>query len=92
MKEDDLMTVHQYRGRPKTLATAIRGGDYLEILLAQRREIVASMTEEKGMARAALHRQVSTLSKEIDALQAARASEGSVVARTDDEDWDATAI
>lgn len=53
----------------KTLAEAVEGGDYLEILLAQRREIVTSLPNEKGPAKAALHRQLSLISKEIVSLE-----------------------
>src|SRR5207244_830115 len=50
--------------KQKTLLEAIEGGDYLEILEAQRRDVVASLPTEKGPAKAALHRQLSILSKE----------------------------
>ena len=77
--------------KAKTLAEAIESGDYLEILLAQRREIASSLPEEKGPAKAALHRQLSLISKEIEALEAASTdSDGSVVVSTDDEAWDGT--
>lgn len=77
---------------PKTLSEAIESGDYLEILVAQRREIVSSLPEEKGPAKAALHRQLSILSKEIHTLRLAAVGEGSVVANTDDDAWDSSAI
>ena len=77
--------------KPKTLVEAIEGGDYREILLAQRREIAASLPDEKGPAKAALHRQLALISKEIETLDAS-AVDGpdSVVAETDDEAWDGT--
>lgn len=79
--------------KPKTLAAAVEGGVYLEILQAQRREIVATLPNEKGPAKAALHRQLSLISKEIEALEMASTdSEGSVVASTDDDAWDESAI
>lgn len=78
---------------PKTLGEAIESGDYTEILKAQRRDIVAALPEEKGPAKAALHRQLSLISKEIEALElAALGSEGSVVVNTDDEAWDESVI
>ena len=75
---------------PLTLVQAIEGGDYLEILLAQRREIAASLPDEKGPAKAALHRQLSIISKEITAMQLEADDEYSVVAATVDEVWDGT--
>lgn len=76
--------------KPKSLIEAIESGDYREILLAQRREIAEALPDEKGPAKAALHRQLSLISKEIETLEAAADSEGSVVASTDDETWDGT--
>jgi len=77
--------------RPKTLVEAIESGDYLEILRAQRREIAASLPEEKGPAKAALHRQLALISKEIAAIEAGAVDgEDSVAAETRDEAWDGT--
>ena len=77
--------------KPKTLLEAIESGDYREILLAQRREIAASLPDEKGPAKAALHRQLALISKELETLAAAQ-QDGpeSVVADTTDEAWDGT--
>jgi len=51
------------------------------------------LPNEKGPAKAALHRQLSLISKEIEALEMASTdSEGSVVASTDDDAWDESAI
>ena len=61
----------------KTLAEAVEGGVYLEILLAQRREIAESIPDEKGPAKAALHRQLSIVAKEIEILEAREKQEGS---------------
>jgi len=77
---------------PKSLAEAIDSGDYLEILLAQRRDIVASLPNERGPAKAALHRQLSIVSKEIEGLEAAAVGEKSVVATTNDDAWDSSVI
>lgn len=52
-----------------TLAQAISGGDYIEILLAQRREIVETLPDVRGAAKAALHRQLTLISKEIEAIR-----------------------
>lgn len=79
--------------KKKSLSEAVEGGDYLEILLAQRREIVVSLPDEKGPAKAALHRQLSLISKEIEALRMASVDdEHSVVVNTGDDDWDQSAI
>jgi len=75
-----------------TLGEAIAGGDYLQILLAQRRDIADALPDEKGPAKAALHRQLSLISKEIETLEMAGLGEGSVVANTDDDGWDQSAI
>lgn len=75
----------------KTLAEAVDGGEYLDILKAQRHEIVVSLPGEKGPAKAALHRQLSLISKEIQTLElAALTGERSVVAETADVAWDGT--
>lgn len=75
-----------------TLSEAVQAGDYLEILLAQRREIVESLPDEKGPAKAALHRQLSLLSKEIEALQSHAKEEADDAAEIADEAWDEEAI
>jgi hypothetical protein len=69
------------------LAQAILTADYLEILLAQRREIVESLPDVRGPAIAALHRQITLLSREIADVQAARADADSVIAQSSDEPW-----
>jgi hypothetical protein len=78
--------------KPKTLAEAIDSGDYLDILLAQRREIARAIPEEKGPAKAALHRQLSLISKEIEALTEAAEQEAAEDAEVADEAFDASAI
>ncbi len=80
--------------KPKvmTLAEAIEDGDYLQILLAQRRDIVTSLPDEKGPAKAAMHRLLSIVSKEIEALEARAHEEAEDVDAVGDEDWDAEAI
>jgi hypothetical protein len=78
--------------KPKTLTEAIESGDYLEILLAQRREIAAALPEEKGPAKAALHRQLSLISKEIKALTAEAEQEAAEDAEVADEEFSAEAI
>ncbi|OBB15059.1 hypothetical protein A5761_15060 [Mycolicibacterium setense] len=80
---------------PKVLSLdeAIQSGDYLEILRAQRRDIVTSLPDERGPAKAALHRQLALISKEIQALEAKakqEAAEGGDAGA--DETWDEEAI
>lgn len=78
--------------KPKTLVQAVEGGIYREILLAQQREIAATVGEEKGPAKAALHRQLALISKELEALNAAAEQEASEDAEVDDEAFDASAV
>lgn len=78
-----------------TLAEAISGGKYLDILRAQRRDIVESLPNEKGPAKAALHRQLAGISKEIETLEAKErqaAKEDGEHAAIDDEAWDSEAL
>lgn len=77
---------------PMALSDAIESGDYLDILLAQRREIVADLPLEKGPAKAALHRQLALLSKEIEALMLKDAEDTEGGADVEDEELDATAV
>lgn len=78
--------------KPMSLSEAIVSGDYLQILYAQRRDIADSLPDEKGPAKAALHRQLSIISLEIKTLELAVAGDKSVVATTDDDAWDQSAI
>lgn len=75
-----------------TLAEAVQSGDYLQILLAQRREIVSDLPDEKGPAKAALHRQLSILSKDIEALQRGEEEGAEGGANVEDGEFDADAI
>jgi hypothetical protein len=75
-----------------SLAEAIELGDYLQILLAQRREIVTSLPDERGPAKAALHRQLSLISKEIEALVSRDSDEAEGGANVEDGEFDAEAI
>lgn len=81
--------------KPKvlTLAQAVEMGEYIDILLAQRREIVTCLPEEKGPAKAALHRQLSIISKEIESLRAADRDAAIMGDDSDlDDSFDASAI
>jgi hypothetical protein len=75
-----------------SLSDAIESGDYLQILLAQRREIAESLPDEKGPAKAALHRQLSLISKEIEALMSRDADDAEGGANVEDGEFDAAAI
>lgn len=78
--------------KPKTLAEAVDGGTYLEILVAQRREMIRDVRDVTGPAKAALHRQISLTSKEIAALQAEAEQEASEDAEVADEAFDTEAL
>ena len=75
-----------------TLAEAIESGDYLQILLAQRRQIASDLPDEKGPAKAAMHRQLSLLSKEIEALQRGEQEDAEGGANVEDGEFDSAAI
>ena len=75
-----------------SLDEAIASGEYLEILLAQRRAMAASLPEEKGPALAALHRQLSIISKEIELLTSRESDESEGGADVEDGKFDAEAI
>lgn len=77
---------------PKTLAEAIETGTYLEILTAQRREMVRDVRDATGPALAALHRQIALLSKEIAALKVEAKQEADEDDEAPDEEWGEAAI
>lgn len=78
--------------KPKSLTEAIDGGTYLEILLAQRREMVRDVRDLTGPAKAALHRQIAICSKEIAALEAEADQEAAEDAEVADEALSAEAF
>jgi len=78
--------------KPKTLAEAVESGTYLEILCAQRRQMVADVATTTGPALAALHRQIALHSKEIASLQAEAKQEADEDAEVADEAFDSEAI
>lgn len=76
-----------------TLAQAVETGDYLTILVAQRREIAESLPDERGPAKAALHRQLSIIAKEIEALNVKSRQEANEDGDLKgDQPWDEAAI
>lgn len=78
------------RKRPLSLIQAIELGDPREILLAQRREIAGRLPNESGPAAAALHRQLTLISKEIEAIDARTAEDGDGGrGATPDDAWEA---
>jgi hypothetical protein len=78
--------------KPKTLTEAIEDGNYLEILLAQRRQMITDLKDVNGPAKAALHRQIALGSKEIAALQAEAEQEATEDAEVADEAFDTEAL
>ena len=74
-----------------TLVEAVELGNYLEILRAQRRDIANSLPDEKGPAKAALHRQLSVIAKEIEMLES-NPDEKGTHAEVGDGEFDAAAI
>lgn len=78
--------------RKMTLLEAIESGNYLEILRAQRREMVRDVGDEKGPAKAAMHRQIALLSKEIAALDVAAEQEAAEDGEAADEPFSAEAL
>lgn len=78
---------------PQTLIEAIEAGVYLDILKAQRREMVRDIKDERGPAKAAMHRQIALLSKEIAGLDAEAKQEADEDAESaDDEVFDPEAL
>lgn len=82
--------------KPKTLAEAIESGTYLEILQAQRRQVVEDIPKANAAPLAALHRTLRELSKEIAQLEELERQKGGEDAEGDaaaaDEPWDAEAL
>lgn len=75
-----------------TLAEAVETGDYRKILAAQRLDIVRSLPDERGPAKAALHRQLSLISKELEALELRAKQEANEDGVSADEAWSAEAL
>lgn len=78
--------------KPQTLAQAIEGGKYLEILEAQQREMAVDVKETTGPAKAAMYRQIALISKEIEQLRAAAKEEAAEHDATPDEEFNPEAI
>lgn len=74
------------------LSDALERGTYVQILIAQRKEMVSALPETKGPALAALHRQISLTSKEIESLLSRESDEAEGGANVEDGEFDAEAI
>lgn len=55
--------------KTQSLADAIAGGVYLEILEAQQRQMATDVGQMNGPAKAAIYRQLALISKEIEQLR-----------------------
>lgn len=75
-----------------SLSDALERGTYVQILIAQRKQMVDDLAETKGPALAALHRQISLTSKEIEALLSRDSDEAEGGANVEDGKFDAAAI
>ena len=82
------------KAKPKTLIEAAEGGDYRELLEAQRLDIARSLQnpETQGPARAALHRQLGLIARELREMNEAADQEAREHDATPDDAFDASAI
>ena len=84
--------------KPMTLAEAIESGTYLDILIAQRRQVVEDIPKATAAPLAALHRTLRELSREIAQLEEIERQKGgedaeaAAAAGVADEPWDAEAL
>ena len=78
--------------KPMTLLEAVETGTYLEILVAQRRQMISDVADVTGPAKAAMHRQIALHSKEIAGLAAEAEQEADESAEVPDEAFDAEAL
>lgn len=78
----------------KTISQAAADGDHRELLVALRARVAKAVENPETPARdlAALTRRLQEIAKEIAQIDLAESEEKSVVANSDDEDWDASAI
>jgi hypothetical protein len=98
VKADEKPPEPEQPARPMTLSEAIESGSYLEILRAQRRQVVEDIPKSSAAPLAALHRTLRELSKEIAHLEEIERQEGSedaeaaAAAGVADEPWDAASL
>ncbi|MGH3536555.1 MAG: hypothetical protein ACRDQG_17830 [Pseudonocardiaceae bacterium] len=78
----------------RSLSDAIEHGSYEDVLVWQRKAAVESLSDLGGPALAAMHRQIASLSKEIESVRAAK-TEGTDIGEavaTPDADFDSEAL
>ena len=82
------------KAKAKTLIEAAQGGNYRELLEAQRLDIARSLQnpETQGPARAALHRQLGMVARELREMDEAAREEASENGPSPDEEFDASAL
>lgn len=80
--------------KPQTLVEAAEGGDYRALLEAQRLDIARSLQDPttQGPARAALHRQLGMVARELREMDAADEQEVREGGITPDAPFDASAV
>lgn len=80
--------------KPKSVSEAAADGNRRELLVALRSRIAKAVENVDTPARdlASLTRRLQEIAKEIDAIDLADSDERSVVASTDDDAWDSSAI
>ncbi|MGX6508276.1 hypothetical protein [Rhodococcus sp. SJ-2] len=80
--------------RRKTVSQAAASGTHRDLLVALRDRIAKTVENAETPARdlAALTRRLQDIAKEIAAIDLAESEEKSVVANSDDEEWDSSAI
>lgn len=80
--------------KAKSLVEAAQDGTYREMLEAQRMDIARSLQDPttQGPARAALHRQLGQVARELRDMDATEAQESAASTTTDDEAFDASAV
>ena len=82
------------KANPKSLVEAAEAGDYRGLLEAQRMDIARSLAnpETQGPARAALHRQLGLIARELREMDEADAQEVLERGAAPDEAFDASAV
>jgi hypothetical protein len=79
--------------RRKSVSEAAKSGDRRELLVAMRDRIAQTISGDcPPRDLAALTRRLQDIAKDIEQIDLAGSGEGSVVATTDDEDFDATSV
>ena len=76
----------------ESLIDAVEHGTHLDVLIWQRRDVAEAIKTEKGPALAALHRQLTLLSKEIESLQDKQGDDEGGGAGVGDETFSAEAL